>query len=238
MRTWIGIALAAGVLLAASGCGGGSDSGVGAKPTPSFADRSAASIRQAAYAAMQDVRSVRMIGNSGTGDQPATVDVVMNASGDCRGSVTIGLTSTELLAAGGHAWVRPDAAFWTTQMGEPFDSFAPLKGRWVVVPDGNEFGSLCDLDELLAGFSKKKASAKDSVDSGSLNGTEAVRLSTVKGGKTFTTWVAADEPHFVLQIDVSDAAGGALIHLDFSHFDEPLKVKAPARVVPLPGVGA
>ena len=235
MKIRVGAVAMASAVLLLGGCGGGSSS---ERRSPAFADQSASTISRMAYAAMQDVRSVRMTGNSGSGDQPATVDVVMNASGDCRGSVTVGLSSTELLAAGGSTWVRPDAAFWTTQMGEPFDAFAPLNGRWVVVPDGNEFGSLCDLEGLLAGLSKRKTTAKDSVDSGSLNGTDAVRLSKVKGGKTFTTWVAADEPHRVLQLDVSDQAGGALIHLDFSHFDEPLTVRAPARVAHLPGVGA
>lgn len=229
MKVRVLAAYAVPLVLLLSACGGGDDSVGHAGTKRAFADQSPTAIKKAALAAMKDLKSVRMTGTTGTGDQPVTIDIVMDAAGDCRGSISIGIASSDLLAADGHAWLKPDTAFWMNQLGRDYDSFVALKGKWVEIPDnGSGFSGFCDLEGLVSGLAETKGSAKVSVQEGTVDGEHVVRLTSHRKGQTLTTLIAADEPHHLLQLDSTTEAGGTLLNLVFAHFDEPLKVKAPA----------
>jgi hypothetical protein len=232
--------LAVVVLMVLAGCGdGGDDSSPRSAPSTAFADQPGNRILKAAYADMTALKSVRMMGTTASGDAPVTFDVVTDAAGDCKGSLTIGLTSTQLMESGRHAWIKPDLGFLAGQLGLGEDTMHQVGDRWIAYARNRDLAGICHLDRLTSGFADKKAEhAVESVTPDRVNGIAALRLVSHRGGKAFTTWVAAEEPHHVLKLDVSDAAGGSLVALTFSAFDEPFVVTPPrpSQIARVPGL--
>ena len=94
--------LLAGLVLLA-GCGGGDGSG--------FSKESATDILTASTD-MGAVTSLHIAGDVNCSGQQVHFDLALTTAGDCQGTFTIGKGSAQILAVGGHSWMKPDHAFW------------------------------------------------------------------------------------------------------------------------------
>ena len=98
--------------------------------------------------------------------------------------------------------------------------------KWVV-DTSDQFSSFCDLDGLLEDIGDPE-DVEDAKTDGTedVDGEEAVKVIGTDDGSETTVFVATDEPHYILKVEVSgDDAGTA----SFSEFDEDLEVEAPAE---------
>ncbi len=91
----------------------------------------------------------------------------------------------------------------------------------------DQFANFCDLDGLLDDIGDPKDVEDASTDgTEDVDGEDAVRVIGTEEGSETTAFVAVDEPHYILKIEVTgDEAGEAT----FSDFDEDIEVEAPAE---------
>jgi len=212
--------IGAAALLAA--CGGDGES---------FADQPAKDIIEATKADMEALSSLRMSGELVTDGEQVEIDMAISTDGDCAGSVGQQGGTAEIISIGGTSYMKPDAAFWELFAGEGASSIVELVGdRWVAVPgDAGEFAAFCDLDQLLDELRADDDQDEDAEVEGTeeIDGKEAVRISsTSDDGEPVTVWVAADSPHVILQMEVTEGDEPGTIR--FSEFDAPIDVEAPA----------
>lgn len=230
--TWTitrGLAGAGAVALLAAGCGGGSDGGSdGGSEGEDFAGQSAAEITAAAAEDMKALESVRIAGDITTEGQPLSLDMQVSASGDCQGTMGIMGGSAELISTDGSTWFKPDEAFWRAIAGEQAEQIMGLVGdKWVVMPpEQADLASLCDLDELLDSMESEDEDATKG-DTEDVDGQEAVIIESESDeGDSVEAWVATDDPHHILKMEVTQGAEPGT--LTFSDFDEELDVQPPA----------
>ena len=214
-----GVLAAAVVLLA--GCGGGGND---------FADQPPKDIAKAAAADMKDLTSLRMQGDLTTSGQKIGVDMQITTSGDCQGTITVTDGSAQLVSSGGHAYMKPDKAFWESQApGQATQIEAVVGDKWVVIPSASGLDSACDLSQLLDGIANTgsdPSSAPTSATSDSVDGQDAVELrGKDSSGKPVTAWVATDDPHYVLRMQVTQGDQPGTI--TFSDFDKSVTIQAP-----------
>ena len=100
--------------------------------------------------------------------------------------------------------------------------------KWVAIPASSGLTSVCDLNSFL---DKIKEPGKGKQPSATVVGTEkvagqdAVRVrDTGKKGDKTDGWVATDDPHYLLQLQVAGTGGGTV---RFSDFDADVSIKAP-----------
>ena len=106
--------------------------------------------------------------------------------------------------------------------------------KWVADPNG-QFSSFCDLDELLGQIGDTENLndvEKDGTED--VDGDEAVRITGTEDDNETTGFIATDEPHYLLKIEVSGSDTG---EVTFSEFDEDVDAEKPAddEIVELPG---
>jgi hypothetical protein len=217
----MGIAVAATM----TGCGGGSDDG--GDGGSGFADESASDIIKAASADMGDLKSVHLGADITSDGSTITMDLTLDTEGNCQGTVGIGTGSAEVLSADGSAWFKADEAFWREQAGDQADTVLSLVGDKWVVDTSSQFSSFCDLDGLLEDIGDPE-DVEDAKTDGTedVDGAEAVKIVGTEDSSETTVFVATDEPHYILKVEVTgDEEGEAA----FSDFDEDVEVEAPAE---------
>lgn len=208
-----------------AGCGG-SD----------FAEEPAKDIVKAAAKDMAALESVHLDADISSGGSTVTMDLSLDTSGSCEGTVSIDGGKAEVIRIGDESWFKADDAFWETQAGDQAEQIMGIVGdKWVVDPN-DQFSSFCDLDTLLddigdpEGLDDVKSDGTEDID-----GDEAVKLvGEDEDGTETTAYVAVDDPHYILKIEANgdDEEGEAT----FSEFDEDVEVEAPADddVIELP----
>ena len=232
-----------GVLLLLAGCGGGSEDTSSEEPSSessesseeatAFAESSAEDITTAAEEDMKAVESLRMAGSITSGGQEISVDVGLSTAGDCEGNLTLGEEAGfEILSVEGQTWIKPSAAFWEQVAGPAASEVAEKAGdKWVSFPadQASQFASICDLDGLLDELDSSDSNEKMEVEgTEEIDGEEAVVVNTTsKDGETVNGWVATSDPHYILQLEVSE--GDEPGTLTFSDFDVDLALEPPAE---------
>ncbi len=219
MRTWQ--AALAGVALATtlSACGGGD-----------FAEESPDAIGEAAEKDMKALKSVRIAGELVEEGEKVSVDMALSTKGDCEGTLGIQGGETQIRSLDGETWMKPDAAFWEASAGDDAAMVQGVVGdKWVVLGDEEGFAELCDLDELLDSMNDDEDDSKaETQGTEDVDGTEAVKVTgETDEGDPVTVWVAVDEPHHILKMEVDQ--GEEPGQITFSEFDEELSVEAPAE---------
>jgi hypothetical protein len=214
-----GVLAAAVVLLA--GCGGGGND---------FADQPPKDIAKAAAADMKDLTSLRMAGDLTTSGQKIGVDMLITTSGDCQGTIEVTGGSAQIVSSGGQAYMKPDKAFWESQApGQAAQIEAVVGDKWVVIPSASGLDAACDLNQLLDGIDKPDSdpsNAPTSATSDSVDGQDAVKLvGKDDNGKPVTAWVATDDPHYILKMEVTQGSEPGVI--TFSDFNKTVSVEAP-----------
>jgi hypothetical protein len=211
-----GVLAAAVVLLA--GCGGND-----------FAQQPPKDIAKAAAADMKDLKSLRMKGDLTASGQKIGVDMQVTTSGDCQGTVTVADGSAQFVSSGGQAYMKPDKSFWESQApGQAAQIEAVVGDKWVVIPSASGLDAACDLNQLLDGVGKPSSDPSDATtaSSDSVDGQDAVKLTSKdSNGKPVTAWIATDNPHYILKMQVTQGTEPGT--LTFTDFDESVDVQAP-----------
>lgn len=209
-----------GALVLLAGCGGG------------FAEESADTITSAAAEDMKAVKTLRMAGELTSGEQTLQLDLGLDTDGNCGGTVTLADgddASLEILRVDGSTWMKPSEGFWQTYAGPAADQVVAAVGdKWVVLPEDQaaDFASQCDLDEFTSELGSEDAESEVG-ETSEIDGQEVVMItSETSEGDPLEAAVATDEPHHVLQLEVTDGAEPGT--LTFSDFDEDLDLEAPA----------
>jgi len=205
-----------GALLLA-GCGGGG-----------FAEEPARTIAKAAEKDMKQLRSLTMTGTVTDDGQRLTIDMAMTTKGDCAGSVGMKAGTVQVVNKGARAWMKADTRFWATSTGLPAAQVQQVIGdKYVALPPSqNEFDDVCDLDSLLDEMGDSKGVRSKVAGTEDLNGQEAVVLRTkTDEGDPLKVWIAVDEPHHVLRMQVSKGKEPGTI--TFSGFDAAHTIKPP-----------
>ena len=210
---------AAGALVVLTGCGSG------------FAEESSADIQKAATTDMKSVKSLHMRGDVTTGGEEITLDLSLTDEGNCEGEVGVQGGTAEIISLDGQSWFKADQAFWEASAGEGAGQITQLVGdKWVVQPGEESFASFCDLDTLLEelGSDDGDSKATKQEDTEEIDGQEAVVLdSETDEGDPLTAWVSVDDPHYILQMAVTEGEEPGKV--TFSEFDEDVSIEAPAK---------
>ena len=174
---------------------------------------------------MKVLDSVHVKGSFDQDGATSQVDMDITARGACEGTFAYGAGGiAEVVGEDGEFWIRPDEEFWRASAGEGADAvIAAVGDKWVAVgtDDIESFEGLCDLDELLEGDGDEGESTPKNAGKDTINGQEVVKVTTEKDGDTTTTYVAVDDPHYVIRLQ--NPAGD----FTFSDFDLDVNVDAP-----------
>lgn len=218
-----------------SACSGGDEGGSQGESEEAAADDfTAGTAKEIAEAAVRDttaVSSLTMSGDITTGGQEIGIDLSLNTDGQCRGTIGVGGGEAEIISLEDTAFLRGDEAFWAASAGGEAAAQAITRAvgeKWIRLPeDQNQFGDFCDLDGLLDEF-EEVGSGEEAPEKGEVtdvNGVEAIALiDTNADGDQTTGWVAVDEPHHLVRIEVGGDEAGTI---DLGGFDEPLDLTEP-----------
>ncbi len=163
-----------------------------------------------------DLRLTRVNG------EPAATGTVTTVTRDGAKSQTVTLS---LIRLGTHLYIRGDRAYYA-RIGPKAVAVA---GRWLVFPTSQDMSvaNLTDVSALAAGFSATKG--------GRVEGTRSLGSSTavvVTAGIGATLFVAATGPSRPLRLQrAGTAPEGVTGTLDFTDYDVPLTVAAPAGAI-------
>jgi hypothetical protein len=96
-----------------------------------------------------------------------------------------------------------------------------------VLPEGDDsFTSFCDLDTLLEDIGDGPESDTTKGDTAEVDGQDTVIIkSTSDSGDPVQAWVATDEPHHILKMEVTQGDEPGTI--TFSDFDADLNIEPP-----------
>lgn len=230
MKTTALAALALLAVPALTACGGDSSDAPDASGAEggSFAELSGQEIADASKAAMADLESLRVSGSLTSEGQEIALDLAMDASGSCAGSVTIGGTAIEVLGAGGEIWIQPDPAFWPTIVDEAQAAqlAAQTEGKWVTFgPGASGFEDFCDLEEVVGEDEDEETYETGEVTD--VDGAEAVAVSsTDEEGEESIGYVLVSEPHHLVKVERT--SGEQTGEMSYSDFDVPVDATVPA----------
>lgn len=174
---------------------------------------------------------VRVTGNVSSSGQQIAFDLTMVAGTGCRGSVTEhGVGSFTLVSLGTTVWVKPDAQFYKSEIGQnPNAQLAAtlLAGKYLEDHSGSGLGSLasmCSLRSMLGSASQSSADDAGTTKAGTatIDGQRAAELVNAKQhGTAYVTDTAKPE---ILQITVGGSGGGSL---SFSYYATAPAITAP-----------
>ena len=214
-------ALSAVVLVALTACGG-------SNPADSYKKTDPKTILSDAHTALDALSSVHVTGSVMWGNEPVTLDLTSDKSGNLTGSVTFNGLPADVIVSAGHSYLRPSDALAAKFFSVPAQ-VAAAKGKWII-----------DLPAVLEGLSSDslktmiEAAAKDNLAAGnptvtgtsSVNGVATVQV-TVSDAATQSSEVLdvqAAAPHNVLKQE-DDALKATLM---FDRFNAPVSVAVPA----------
>ncbi|WP_436519644.1 hypothetical protein [Actinoplanes sp. HUAS TT8] len=188
-----------------------------------IADLEAAAILEKAKTALKGAKSFHVKGTIKQDADKIELDL-KNAGSDFVGSMTFGGATIELLAIGGHKYMRPDAAFWNTvdSTGATAKAMKQLVGtKWIRLAAKDDsfstFFAAADIDELLTpGGTLSKGEAK------TIEGVPAIGLKDSSDPDT-VIYVATDGEPYPVKAEGPDSQGMA-----FSEFGKTFAdLKAP-----------
>ncbi|MFE3656086.1 hypothetical protein [Streptomyces sp. NPDC059165] len=208
----------------------------GAQADDDITSLTARQIADEAREALLDARSVHI---SSTGDlrhphAPDELDLSLDRAGNCAGTVSMGSKgSVEIIKRGETVWLKPDAAFWKSQVPGNGEEAHKLFGDRYLRGSTNDsvlegLADVCDLDTFLDRLTGAEDTqvpltkgAKTEVD-----GTPAIPVTGKHAGRTLTLYVATEGKHYPVRLVVT-SAGAAKATVDFTDYDEPVPTATP-----------
>src|SRR5690349_2904588 len=190
---------------------------------------SADEIAKESVAALHALESVRIAGTAPSDGEIVEMDLALDSTGNCEGTVGLGGGTAEVIAADGQQYLRGDEGFWKSTVGEK-DAGAVMSllgDKWAKVPAGTEgVSSFCELDKFLSGFDEDEIKGSK-ISKGQLteiDGVAVLELTSVERDGTYKLWVATEGEPYIVRVKGDSAEKGTLT---FSEFNEPVDPDVP-----------
>jgi len=222
------------VVVAMTGCTDGSDGGSAADATPQVTAENgvdaldSSALLEATTKALQAQPAFRVRGNTTEG----ALDLVFVKGTGAYGTVTTGGNAITVLATGGKVWVKGDAAFYESLVGQ--GSSTLIGDKWVELPAASvpQVEVFTDGSAFLDNMIDPKATL-EVTDVKRLDGDDVVGAQDTDGGGTL--WVAAQGEPLPLRFDERGAAGdvGVLRFVDYGVV-VPIAAPAPEQIAAVP----
>lgn len=206
-----------------------------------FLDQTPRAIAKTAFAEMQDVTSLRVLGSTDTDAGPTRVDFLIDGA-SCTGSVDSDDGAIRVIKNDEGAWFNADNEYWRSQASSPRQEKALLatySGAWVTIEKKNDLAKLCDLDKLLKGFTLDTGDTVEQIEVGEtekIGDVDAIAVNGRDGKELTTVWVAVDAPHHVVKLAPTDDVGSPEA-IYFEDFGVKVAAETPAKrdIVAIPG---
>ncbi|MFE0626884.1 hypothetical protein ACFW3D_07940 [Streptomyces sp. NPDC058864] len=197
-----------------------------------LADQPSATIEKKAVAAMKSVPAMTVDLDGISDGERMKFRMTMSKTGDCKGQVTTGGGTVQLIKAGPSLYMKGDDAFWKAQGSDGATMKDLLGDRWMKTkadtPDNKDLVEACDLDSFLAELEKDSDGdlGGKKGEPATLAGTPALPIVSKDGAETTTAYVATEGKPYVLKVVVKGGKEpGTML---FSDFGEQVQVAAPA----------
>jgi hypothetical protein len=205
-------------------------------------DLTAQQLAQQAEDNLLDAKSVRLqladhsAGTATSKTQPMSMDLSMDQKGNCVGALKMaaGGGSVEIVKQGDEVWMKPDTAFWKSQVpGAQGGAVADLfKNRYIhgSTQDAMLKGmaDTCDLSsfqkDIATDSTGDKALTKGAETT--VDDTKVIPLNGTQDGKRAVLYVTSDSPHRLVR--ATQRGGGTDLALAFSDYDKPVPSKTPS----------
>ncbi|MFH8368529.1 hypothetical protein [Streptomyces sp. NPDC018031] len=242
------VAACAAMVMGVSGCGDndkdsdkGGDKVTGGEqskaPASNGVDKlSATEIYEKSTTELGKAKSLRILGDGKEEGQAMKMDLLLDKSGNCRGSMTMGSAgSFELVKVGEKVWMKPDDAFWKTSMGSEGGEQASklFSGKWMYGTTSDDMlkdmAGVCDLSAIQAKAAADSADEKGFTKGAptSIDGQQVIQLKGKNDeGKPLTYSVALTGKPYPVKIE---EAGADQSTMTFSDFDKPVGTDTPAE---------
>jgi hypothetical protein len=209
-----------GLALTLGACGKDGDNG--------FTKQSVTDIEAAALADMKGVTSLHLAGTISMTEGDVGLDMDVSTSGDCQGSMTIKGGTAQILSVDGKAYIKGDEAFWTANAGSQAPAVIAMLGdKWMKTGDSDaQLSQLCDLDQFLDGMDEDKGTDDALGEVATVEGVQAIEITSKKDGGTTHAWVAIDGKHYIVKLEME--GGDEPGTVTFSDFNKELELTAPA----------
>ncbi|MET9546704.1 hypothetical protein ABZY36_15520 [Streptomyces sp. NPDC006627] len=261
-RVWSGALCCAVALLTVPACSSNGDDGDGAGDGGKarggggngVADLSARKISDKAKQELLDAQSVHLsmkrtggdtAAKSGDrdaeSDDPTSLELTLDRDGNCAGTMKDARgASLELVKRGDKVWMKPDEAFWKTQVpgGDGKAAAELFKGRYIHGTTGDpmvkDVAEVCDLKELQREI--KDADDADDADTKSLkkgepttvDGIDVIPLTETEDGKKNTMYVGTEGKPYLVKSVEKDDGDGERTTTDFTDYGEPVPARTPS----------
>lgn len=205
-------------------------------------DLSAKELAQQAKDNLLDAESVRLkltdhsAGVDTSSTQPTSMDLALDRDGNCVGTMRMGSNggSVEIVKQGEEVWMKPDTAFWKSQVpGAQGDAVAELfKNRYVHGSTNDAMlkglADTCDLNNFQKDLDTETSGGTPLTkgDGTKVDGTDVIPLNGTEDGKRITLYVTSDSPHRLIR--ATEKGAGTDTALTFTDYDEPVPSKTPA----------
>jgi hypothetical protein len=214
------------LLVFLAGCGGESDNGV--------ADLSADAALDRVKTAVEDVKSVHVVGSIDQEGQ--TLDIDMHTARDKgQGTLTFDGGEMELRLVDGTTYVKAEASTFE-KLQVPAAQAALIGGKWLKSGGASgqfsSFGQFLDLDQLFESLLKPEGELEKG-DTTEIEGDPAIALidNAETGG---TLYVATTGDPIPLRITKSGTGGG---QVDFTEYDADVTVTVPDGAIDISQFG-
>ena len=216
MRTRFSIVtVAVGLALALAACG----------KDPVVADHSAADALTQAVTEMQALTSVHISGEIAMPDGTISLDVDVNAKGDCAGTMTLPGGTARIISVDGNTYVKGDKAFWRGAAGKAAPAvMAQLGDKWASAGSASaQLAEFCHLDNFTSSLGAGTDVQRG--ETSTIDGLQVAEFTSEHAGGTTHAWVAVEGEPYLVRITREGEQPGTI---SFSSFNASLRIDAPA----------
>lgn len=206
----------------------------------SFAKQDPETIVAQAAEAMEDVTTMRVVGQVSSNGSNVVLDVTISSNKKCSGWMRVAQGRMDIRRVGKQAWVKGDSGTFNQLSGSrlPAHEAERLSKLWIPLKDKG-VQRFCDLRGVLKSFrvltrsegKKKTVGGQLPVtveEELTLDGVRVVKLAARPGGThEESLWVRTESPHHVIKVTSSSTTDGGSLSL--SMLDELVDVRPPAR---------
>ncbi|GGO88298.1 hypothetical protein [Wenjunlia tyrosinilytica] len=194
-----------------------------------FAGLSGPRIADKALAATRSASSMTLRFDGTSDGEHITAGMALDKRGDCVGDLTMPQGGIRIIKTGDTAYMKYDDAMWKSQGKDGATAASVIGDRWIKTsaadPDFKDLGSMCDLEELLAGFDgDTEGSQKGRLTV--LDGKPVVPLVEKDGKEVSTAYIAAEGKPYILKITTE--GGKEPGTAEFADYDKPVNAQAPS----------
>ena len=198
--------------------------------TDAYAASTPQVIRQDALTATAAWTSVHVKNEAQSNGLGVVLEESLDNAGNCDGTRTRGTTSTDrIVQVGGTTYVKGSVNYWASR-GLNSKGVSAVADTWVTGKLDDVIGDFCSLSKWSGVVADHLNATEDLTVEGTetIDGLEVVKLVVKEEDQSNTFFIATSAPHNVVKVLDNSGAGS----IEFSQFNEPVKVTAPPYALP------